>query len=230
MPSRFPPAELAEPVGLVMIGERWRRNGYWMLISMGFFPGRLFAAAARCNGGRPIRGRFSSWMVFTCPDGWHELAVAADSSLVPIATFAGVLAGCATASGRTRRTWLTAPMIAAYRRLFDLGHAHSVEVWREGRLVGGTYGVAIGGLFAGESMFHLERDASKVALAHLVPHLRQRGYRLFDIQELSPHTASLGAIEIPRREYLRRLAEAIACSATFGELKGGAFDAGAASE
>ena len=109
-------------------------------------------------------------------------------------------------------------MIAAYQRMFDLGHAHSVEVWREGRLVGGTYGVAIGGLFAGESMFHYERDASKVALAHLVPHLRQRGYRLFDIQELSAHTAGLGAIEIPRREYLRRLADAIDRPVTFGEL------------
>ena len=146
----------------------------------------------------------------TCRSGRFEVTSDRD--------FAGVISGCATAGGRTRRTWLTAPMIAAYRRLFDLGHAHSVEVWREGKLVGGTYGVAIGGLFAGESMFHVERDASKVALAYLVPHLRQRGYRLFDIQELSPHTASLGAIEIPRTDYLDRLANAVDCPATFGAV------------
>ncbi len=100
-------------------------------------------------------------------------------------------------------------MITAYIRLHRLGHAHSAEVWHEEKLAGGTYGVAIGGLFAAESMFYRVRDASKVALVHLVEHLRQRGYELLDIQQLTPHTARFGAIEIPRREYLARLAEAI---------------------
>jgi leucyl/phenylalanyl-tRNA--protein transferase len=230
MPSHFPPAELAEPVGLVMIGgtlaPEWLLDAY----RHGIFPWPIIRGCREVQWWSPDpRAIFeldgfhvSRRLARTCRSGRFEITSDRD--------FAGVVAGCATASGRARRTWLTAPMIAAYRRLFDLGHAHSVEVWREGRLVGGTYGVAIGGLFAGESMFHLERDASKVALAHLVAHLRQRGYRLFDIQELSPHTASLGATEIPRREYLRRLAEAIACPATFGELKAGAFDAGAAPE
>ncbi len=98
-------------------------------------------------------------------------------------------------------------MIRAYTQLFELGHCHSVEVWHEDRLAGGTYGVAIGGLFAAESMFYHVRDASKVALARLVQRLRQRGYMLMDIQQLTPHTAQFGAIEIPRAEYLRRLAE-----------------------
>ena len=95
------------------------------------------------------------------------------------------------------------------------GQAHSVEAWRGDDLVGGVYGVAIGGFFAGESMFTRIRDGSKVALAFLMDHLRRRGYRLFDIQFLTEHTARLGAIEIRRAEYLRRLRLALACRAMF---------------
>jgi leucyl/phenylalanyl-tRNA--protein transferase len=106
-------------------------------------------------------------------------------------------------------------MRAAYIRMHELGHAHSVEAWRDGRLCGGTYGLAIGGLFAGESMFYRDRDASKVALVGLVEHLQTRGYALFDIQQLTPHTATFGAKEIRRREYLSRLAAALAKPITF---------------
>lgn len=127
--------------------------------------------------------------------------------------FREVMEGCAVRPGQG--VWITADMIAAYTRLHVLGHAHSVEVWREGELAGGIYGVTIGGLFAGESMFSRERDASKVALVHLMSRLRQRGYQLFDVQYLNPHTASLGAIEVPRRQYLARLRRAIACKVTF---------------
>ena len=127
--------------------------------------------------------------------------------------FAGVIRGCADRpeSG----VWITPEMIEAYVRLHRLGHAHSVEVWHGGELAGGLYGVAAGGLFAGESMFTRVRDASKVALVHLVERLRQRGYCLFDIQMLTEHTARLGAIEIPRSEYLRRLGEALGRDVTF---------------
>jgi leucyl/phenylalanyl-tRNA---protein transferase len=131
--------------------------------------------------------------------------------------FEGVIRGCATAGDRVGSTWLTPSMIEAYCRMHELGHAHSVEVWLADELVGGTYGLAIGGLFAAESMFHYARDASKVALVNLVIHLRARGYRLFDIQQLTPHTARFGAIEILRVEYLRRLAKAVAAPVTFGE-------------
>jgi leucyl/phenylalanyl-tRNA--protein transferase len=86
------------------------------------------------------------------------------------------------------------------------------------KLVGGTYGVAIGGLFAAESMFHVERDASKVALAHLVSHLAARGYQMLDIQQLTPHTETMGAKNIPRDDYLRRLARAIESPFTFGKI------------
>jgi len=106
-------------------------------------------------------------------------------------------------------------MIRAFERFHAAGHAHSVEVWRGDELVGGLYGVAIGALFAGESMFSRVSDASKVALAALVERLRQRGYVLFDVQILNDHTARLGAIEVSRREYLRRLADAVERDVTF---------------
>jgi leucyl/phenylalanyl-tRNA--protein transferase len=122
--------------------------------------------------------------------------------------FAGVIRGCAQ---RAEGTWLTAEMIAAYEELHRLGYAHSVETWHEGKLAGGIYGVAIGGFFAGESMFTRVRDASKVALAGLVERLRDRGFELFDIQFVTDHTRRLGAIEIPRAEYLKRLRRALAC-------------------
>jgi leucyl/phenylalanyl-tRNA---protein transferase len=130
--------------------------------------------------------------------------------------FAGVMAGCATAQGRARGTWITPAMRGAYEALHALGHAHSVEVWHADQLAGGTYGVAIGGLFAAESMFYVVRDASKVALVHLLNHLRSRGYTLLDIQQLTSHTARLGASEIPRREFLARLARAVEQPLEFG--------------
>ncbi|MEN0109316.1 MAG: leucyl/phenylalanyl-tRNA--protein transferase [Planctomycetota bacterium] len=135
--------------------------------------------------------------------------------------FAGVMQGCATGPGRERGTWLTPVMRSAYQRMHELGHAHSVEAWRHDgamrRLVGGVYGVAIGGVFAAESMFRYETDASKVALAALVSHLRTRGYTLLDIQQWTPHTGTLGAVELPRAEYLDRLATAVERPVTFGE-------------
>jgi leucyl/phenylalanyl-tRNA---protein transferase len=135
--------------------------------------------------------------------------------------FAGVIQGCATAGNRREGTWLTPSMIAAYSELHRLGHAHSIEVWHENELAGGTYGLAIGGLFAAESMFFRVRDASKVAVVHLVAHLQARGYRLLDIQQWTPHTGRLGAIMIPRSDYLCRLAEAVDLPVTFGNVLAG---------
>jgi len=113
------------------------------------------------------------------------------------------------APGRLGQTWITPDMMEAYCRLHRLGYAHSVEVWQSGQLVGGTYGVSIGGMFAAESKFFRVRDASKVALVHLVEHLARRGYTLLDIQQLTPHTARFGGVEIARSQYLKRLADAI---------------------
>lgn len=130
--------------------------------------------------------------------------------------FRGVIVGCATAGDRHDNTWLTQEMIDAYVRLHELGHAHSIEVWQGDRLVGGTYGVSIGAFFAAESMFHLASNASKVALVALVAHLRARGFTLLDIQQWTPHTGRFGAVEIPRIEYLRRLAIASHAPVAFG--------------
>jgi leucyl/phenylalanyl-tRNA--protein transferase len=126
--------------------------------------------------------------------------------------FADVMRGCATTHGPT---WITSAMFAAYVRLHELGWAHSVEVWRDGTLVGGVYGVAIGGFFAAESMFHRVRDASKVALLELVGHLSTRGFGLLDVQLLTPHLASLGAVEVPRDAYLARVVDACTARVTW---------------
>lgn len=129
--------------------------------------------------------------------------------------FLAVIRSCAESGDRRGATWITPRMVEAYTRLFQLGHAHSVEVWRQGRLAGGLYGLALGGLFAAESMFTVARDASKVALVRLVEHLRRQDFRLLDIQQLTPHTARLGAVEIPRREYLARLERATKTQTAF---------------
>jgi leucyl/phenylalanyl-tRNA--protein transferase len=110
---------------------------------------------------------------------------------------------------RAGATWISEEMIEAYVRLHRLGLAHSVEVWREGKLSGGLYGVSIGGAFFGESMFHYEPDASKVALVHLVRRLQERGFVLLDAQAATEHLRRFGCIEIPAEEYLSRLRAAI---------------------
>lgn len=121
--------------------------------------------------------------------------------------FDEVIAACAQIPRKGQ--WINDDMIAAYRRLHELGWAHSVEVWQGDELVGGLYGVRIDRFFAGESMFHTRTDASKVALMHLVETMRAADMTLLDVQWVTPHLASLGAVEIPRDAYLRRLAEAI---------------------
>lgn len=123
--------------------------------------------------------------------------------------FPAVIRACAAASRGGQPTWITPAFIEAYERLHGSGHAHSIEVWSDGELAGGLYGVAVGGLFAGESMFHRVSNASKVAVVRVAERLQQRGFRLFDTQMVTPVTRQLGAVEIPRAEYLGRLAEAL---------------------
>lgn len=123
--------------------------------------------------------------------------------------FAEVMAGCAD---RSEGTWISADIHQAYQELHRMGFAHSVEVWRGDELVGGLYGVALGGLFFGESMFHRVTDASKVALVHLVARMRERGFSLLDVQFMTEHLRQFGTIEIPREEYERRLHNAVTLS------------------
>jgi leucyl/phenylalanyl-tRNA---protein transferase len=123
--------------------------------------------------------------------------------------FQEVMKGCAAPGPGRRTTWITREFLRAYTQLHEQGHAHSLECWQDDKLVGGIYGVAIGGFFAGESMFHRASNASKIALYHLIEHLCRRNFLLFDIQMLTAITTSLGAIQISRAEYLKRLSFAL---------------------
>ena len=119
--------------------------------------------------------------------------------------FPAVIRGCAKAPRDGDSTWITDEFIRAYIRLHEAGHAHSVEAWTDGELVGGLYGVAVGGLFAGESMFHRVSNASKVCVARLVERLNAQGFQLFDTQMVTTATEQMGAVEVSRAEYLKRL-------------------------
>ncbi|HEX5363478.1 MAG TPA: leucyl/phenylalanyl-tRNA--protein transferase [Gallionella sp.] len=126
--------------------------------------------------------------------------------------FERVMRACAAPRPDQQGTWIQEDMIAAYRALHELGYAHSIESWREGELVGGLYGVAIGRMFYGESMFSREANASKIALAHLSRQLSRWQFGLIDCQMNTPHLASLGAREIPRSEFVIRLQELVNCA------------------
>jgi leucyl/phenylalanyl-tRNA--protein transferase len=131
--------------------------------------------------------------------------------------FDQVVRACAERTERRTSTWIIPEMHSAYGRLHTLGHAHSVEVWMEEGLMGGLYGVSIGGLFAGESMFSRAPDTSKIALVHLVERMRQRGLRLLDVQVPNPHLETLGIRTIARPEYLERLSQALTVNARFAD-------------
>lgn len=209
-PSRFfPPAEQAGPEGLVGFGGEL--SPAWLIDAYrhGVFPWPMGSRDDPVPWCSPDPRAILPLDTFHVPRRLARTVRSGRFTVTFDRDFDGVIRGCA----RTRRaeggTWITPRMIRAYRRLHELAVAHSVEAWREDRLVGGVYGVAVSGLFAGESMFHTERDASKVALVHLVERLRRRGYVLFDIQQWTPHTARFGAVEISRREYLHRLEKAL---------------------
>lgn len=134
--------------------------------------------------------------------------------------FRATIEGCATSGTERESTWINATIIDLYAQLFAMGHCHTVEVYEGDALVGGLYGLAIGGAFFGESMFHRKTDASKIAMAHLVERLNAGGFVLLDTQFLTPHLASLGGIEIPRAEYEAMLSEALQMEADFGAWDG----------
>jgi leucyl/phenylalanyl-tRNA--protein transferase len=132
--------------------------------------------------------------------------------------FDAVIDGCAQAATGRDRTWINARIRALYRQLFDIGHCHTVEVYDGERLVGGLYGVSLAGAFFGESMFHRARDASKIALVHLVARLKAGGYSLLDTQFVTAHLATFGAVEIERARYQRLLDAALTHDADFTVL------------
>jgi leucyl/phenylalanyl-tRNA---protein transferase len=130
-------------------------------------------------------------------------------------SFREVMTACGEA--RAEGTWITPDVLATYSELHALGWAHSAEVWSDGQLVGGLYGLAVGSLFAGESMFHLRTGASKVAFTAVVERLLDRRFTVFDVQVMSPHLATLGCVEIPRSEYLRLVEKAVAQPRKFSD-------------
>ena len=130
-------------------------------------------------------------------------------------SFGAVVEACADRP----QTWINEPLFDFYAALRRMGIAHSLEVWMEGELAGGVFGITLGGAFFGESMFSRRTNASKIALAYLVDRLREGGFTLFDTQFITPHLASLGAVEIPRAEYRRRLKRALARPADFNRQR-----------
>lgn len=131
------------------------------------------------------------------------------------AAFEAVMRFCAAPGPQREDTWISEDLIVAYSRLHQLGFAHSVECWHKGKLVGGLYGVAIGGFFAGESMFSRQRDASKVALVYLVQRLHQQGFQLLDVQFMTDHLRRFGAVEISDADYQCRLQQALRVATKF---------------
>lgn len=212
-----PAAALREPNGLLAAGGSLEPD--WLLTAYrrGIFPwfeqGQpilwwspdprtvLFPDALRVS--RSLRRRLRR--------GEFEITADAD--------FAGVIDACAGPRRYTDATWITAPMRAAYTRLHALGWAHSFEAWQQDELVGGLYGVAIGRAFFGESMFARRTDASKVALYHATRYLAAEGFELIDCQLPSAHLASLGSVDLPRREFLARLAELVEPAGTPGSWR-----------
>jgi len=202
---RFPDPRDADAEGLVAIGGDMSEERLLLAYRSGIFP---WTADPVTWWSPDPRGIFEL-------EGFHmprSLAKVIRKDIFKItrdSAFREVMEGCAAPARGRRSTWITPEFLEAYTRLHKHGHAHSIECWQDDQLVGGIYGVAIGGFFAGESMFHRVPNASKVALWHLTEHLRGCGFALFDIQMLTPVTTLLGGITIPRQEYLRRLARAV---------------------
>lgn len=214
-PTRWPDPALAEPSGLLAVGGDLSPARLLSAYAAGIFPW--------FDDRQPILWWSPDPRMVLFPDELHlsrSLRKRQRGSPYELrfdTDFSGVIRACATAPRPGQRgTWITAEMIAAYERLHALGYAHSAEAWQGGVLVGGLYGVALGGAFFGESMFAQAPDASKLAFVHLVDHLRARGGRLIDCQVETAHLARFGAREIPRAEFLRRLREALAVPAAPG--------------
>src|ERR1700744_6221688 len=148
----------------------------------------------------------------------HRLARTVRSDRFTVKTdtaFRDVMRACAEPAPDRKESWINDEILRVYGELHDQGHAHSVECWQDDKLVGGLYGVRLGGAFFGESMFSRERDASKVALVHLVARLKHGGFALLDAQFITSHLARFGAVEIPRRDYLQKLQDALETTAQF---------------
>lgn len=211
-PFAFPNPENASADGLVAVGGDLSIERLLLAYRSGIFP---WTAKPITWWSPDPRGIFELEN-FQAPRRLAQIIRKQPYGVTRNRAFRDVMEGCAAPGPGRGHTWISPEFIKAYTALHRAGHAHSVECWRGEELVGGIYGVSVGGLFAGESMFHRADNASKIALVHLVEHLREQGFALFDIQMVTPATAALGAVEIPRSEYLRRLGIAVALKCAFG--------------
>jgi leucyl/phenylalanyl-tRNA--protein transferase len=212
---RFPNPRLANAEGLVAIGGDLSVQRLLLAYSNGIFPWTVKPVTWWSPDPRAILELDAVHVSRSLRRLLHKnpFRITTDQA------FREVMKGCAASAPGRRSTWITSEFHTAYNALHAKGHAHSVECWLGDQLMGGIYGVAVGGFFAGESMFHRVSNASKVALVSLAAHLRERGFALLDIQMLTPVTKQLGGVLIPRQEYLRRLAAAVELPCTFAKEK-----------
>jgi len=206
----FPDLSLATPDGIVAVGGDLHPDSLRLAYSQGIFPWPQpgYPLLWFCPDPRAIL-EFDRVHVSKSLQYARRHALRKGWTFTIDYAFGDVVRLCAQVPRCGQRgTWITSEMQTAYLEFHRLGHAHSVEAWRDGCLAGGIYGVDAGGAFAGESMFHLESNASNLALLHLIDHLAERGLDWIDIQVLSPHLESLGARAIGRPEFLQRLASA----------------------
>lgn len=201
----FPPAELAPSQGLVAIGGDLSVDRLLTAYRAGIFPW----SAEPISWWSPDPRAIFEFDQIHIPRSLRRTLRQTPFRITLDHSFERVIRACADVPRQDHSSWITGPLIRAYVQLHEAGWAHSLECWQEDRLVGGIYGVAVGGFFAGESMFHRVSDASKVALVSLLAHLQERGFTLFDTQMLTETTSQLGASEISRIDYLDRLAIAI---------------------
>lgn len=204
----WPPPDPADPFGLVALDRHLSAERLISAYRHGIFPWPDSSLPGLIPWVCPPRRAILEFAKLHIPKNLRRTQRArAALRFTHDAAFETVIHACATAPRAGQPgTWITPAMIAAYVELHRLGHAHSVEVWDGDTLAGGLYGVTAGGVFTGESMFHRLDDASKLCVLHLIEHLRPRGATWIDIQQLTPHFARLGAREITRTDFLRKLA------------------------
>jgi len=213
----FPDPRLADEQGLVAVGGDFSVPRLLAAYRQGIFPW----SANPITWWSPDPRGIIELKTFHIPRSLKRHLQDRTISISLNRSFETVIGACAQPSPKRETTWITREFIEAYKELHQARHAHSLEVWRGRILIGGIYGVTLGGLFAGESMFHHETGASKVALVRLVEHLEARGFTLFDVQMLTPVTRQMGGVEIRRVEYLDRLDEALKKKCQFGECQPG---------
>jgi leucyl/phenylalanyl-tRNA--protein transferase len=213
----FPHADSADSQGLVYIGGDLNPNRILTAYQRGIFPWY--------NEGNPILWWSPNPRMIFIPDEFHVSKSLKKSLRNPHfhvtfdTAFHEVIHTCATVNNRLNNTWINTDMQQAYLELFHMGYAHSVEVWEQGTLIGGLYGISIGKAFFGESMFHVKTDASKIALFYLCRFAHQHQFHFIDCQFTTAHLLSLGGKQIKRKDYLHRLAQALSDETLHGPWK-----------